>query len=496
MVAAMEGKGPYTLSQFMVFARNEQQEAELAKWFAGHKLDPYSVAMSLPAHEAILRKFSVQVAASKDLGQIVHYAAEPHIATRPIEELSVAYHVLQRQSGSVRLLVGAVATEMLTKTIAEVEVMGIYPPGIVLDVLALAHAARVCQLIPDNEMILILDVHSDFVNSVLVGQQQLGEVRSLPLKVRSILDAMGADPAETTEINLNAVHDEVITSQRQMKIWEKLAKEVRRTCFASTELKRIYVCGEPELIEGLPGFLEKQLGLAVVAWDVSAAFTVNPDIARSLWPLSPVALGLALLAGEATPGTFNFRQGKLACVKTWDIVKRPLIFALAGVLWLVVIFTWWSLRILQEEQARYRELLTQANSLYARVNPAQDLAQVADHRKIVALLQWLEDQLNLPENHLPALPDNFARLLTVLEQVGKVRKTHYFTIDRLSLQDNELLLDGKCESDVCLDALKAIFKKTGLAKADDDSVQTSSKPGESGKNPKLGRRFHMQVYLR
>jgi hypothetical protein len=404
--------------------------------------------------------------------------------------------VLETKKDSVRLLVGAMATEMLTESIAEVEAMGIYPPCIVLDVLALAHAARACRLIPANETTLVLDVHSDFANSVLVGQHQLGEVRSIPLKVRSILDAMGADLAETTEINLHAEHEEVITPQWQMKIWEKLAKELRRTCFASTELERIYVCGEPELIEGLPCFLEKQLGLAVMAWDVSTAFTVNPEIPRSLWPLAPVAIGLALSAGEATPGTFNFRQGKLACAKTWDIVKRPLVFTMTGVLWLVVLFAWWSHQSLRREQVRYRDLLAQSDVLYARVNPVQDLSQVAEHRKIVALLQWLEDQLTLPENHLPPLPDNFARILAVLEQVGKVRKTHYFTLDRLTLQDNELVLDGKCESDVCLDALKAIFRKTGLAKPDEDSVQSSSRPNESTQSTKLGRRFHMQVAVR
>ncbi|MBI4850001.1 MAG: hypothetical protein HY808_15740, partial [Nitrospirae bacterium] len=332
-VAVVEDEGGKLVLSHLFYAENpksEELQQSIRCYFHTSLLDRYSVVMSLPANQAILCRFTVPFTEPKQIDQILFYEAERHIQSRPIEELVVDYHILKVEAPNVRLLVAAVGKELLEETVSWIEGCEIYPFAMDLDLAGLFHLTKVTNAFASQGGIILLDIHSEICNMLVLSHGEIIEARAIRIKVDSSLDNEIKDMRMTTALRLPIfAHEgvrrtEFLTLGLKTKVFLQLIKEVRRTLFETQTLDAVYLCGEKELLEVLPVFLEKRLKVPVLAWDITSHITIASGVDTSSLPLTVSAIGLAIKALDKVEGGFNFRKESFACQKSLDILLKPL----------------------------------------------------------------------------------------------------------------------------------------------------------------------------
>lgn len=256
----------------------------------------------------------------------------------------------------------------------------------------------------------------------------------------------------------------------------------------------IYVCGAQETIEFLPPFLEKRLKIPISPWDATTHIQIEEGVPRPLLPLATSAIGLAIKALDKANGGFNFHQGAFASKKGFDIIKKPLAIALT-LLFLLFLLTAIHFYLgTKEKSQEYDELIRQAEQIYARVNPQGSLATGKQWEKIYEVREFLKQRLDESLETTPPIADAMPRWATIAKAITEARKQYYFTIEYLAIGPKEAILEGRTESDLCFDFLKAYLKQIPDIAQEDDSLRlVHSQLIEHPKNPKLPRHYKFWI---
>lgn len=450
--------------------------------------------LSLPAGKAILRKFRVPFTQPAQIEQIIQYETERYIASSPIEELIVDFHILNCEAESSRLLIAALRRDFLHQTLTKLEKMGIYPFGVELDNLALFHTWQAIQANKSQGDFILLDVRHDFCNLLLVHSDLLQEARAIPIVSHSLMDGVFLDIAETTELNPElAQPTKLLTLESKTRIFRHLLKEVRRTVLSTQTVEGVYICGESELIAELPEFMSKELTLPVFRFDISPYLEIAPYVQKTVIFASPVAIGLALKSLSLTHGGFNFRKESFVYKKSFAIVKRPLAITATLVFWLLLVLGVQAYLERKLQSKEYDELLTQVQTVYFRVNPGDSLEAIPYFARVKHVKEFLHARVEESLDRLPQIHDTLSRWAILFEQIAKVRSQYYFTLEHLVITQQEAILEGRTESDLFFDLLKKQLQPLPWV----DGMQVlSSKLEDTPKNPKLPRQYKVLLSLR
>ncbi|MBI4847649.1 MAG: hypothetical protein HY808_03610, partial [Nitrospirae bacterium] len=287
---------------------------------------------------------------------------------------------------------------------------------------------------------------------------------------------------------------EFLTLWLQTKVFLQLIKAVRRTLFETQTLDAVYLCGEKELLEVLPVFLEKRLKVPVLAWDTTSHITIAAGVDTTNLPLTVSAIGLAIKALDKVEGGFNFRKESFACQKSQDILLKPLaafltllflLFFLGGIFFYLTV----------NDKARgYENLLAEAEEIYGRVNPGETLAKIQYWDKINYMKRFLQDRLELATNPHPEIQDTLPRWATLATKIAEVRAQYYFTVEHLTIQPQEATFEGRTETELCFDMLKKQLKQVSWIDSHEDSIRlTHSELLENPRNPKLPRVYKFWI---
>lgn len=481
----------------------EQLQQTIRSYFHTTLLDRYSVTMSLPANQAILCRFIVPFTEAKQIDQIILYEAERHIQSRPVEELVVDYHILKVEGQNSRLLVAAVGKELLEETVSWIEACEIYPFAMDLDLAGLFHLTKATNAFANQGGVILLDIHSEVCNMLALSQGQIIEARAIRIKVDSSLEDEVKDMRMTTALRLPIfAHEgvrrtEFLALGLKTKVFLQLIKEVRRTLFESQTLEAVYLCGEKELLEVLPVFLEKRLKVPVLAWDIASHIGIAQGVDTTNLGLAVPAIGLAIKALDKVDGGFNFRKATFACQKSQDILLKPLAAFLTLLFLLLALSAIYFYLAANDKASAYENLLAEVEKVYGRVNPGESLAAVNYWDRIYHVKRFLQDRSELSTDTLPKIQDVLPHWATLSHKIAAVREQYYFTVERLRIDPKEATVEGRTETDLCFDVLKQHLKQIPWVDDHEDSMRLIySQVLDNPRNPKLPRLYKFWIRLK
>ena len=474
--------------------------ARLTRQIGGQEL-----VVALPCQQATLRKFGVAFHDPAQISQIIDTATEQHLPAQNIDDLVIDFHILRRDHGHAKLLTAALPKVVLRQALTALEAGNLYPQGIELDLLGLYHTWQrtSAPILQDHAAghCLVLEVRPEVCYLLFTQAGQLLEARAIPLAFRSVAAGMRADLQDTVELDLTAPDPVApapvsLTPQQQQQLSRRLTKELPRTLMNAPGLDSIYLCGEPQLVAILPDLLQTALQLPVTPWDFSQAFRLAPGLPADLIPHATVAVGLALKALGRTTGGFNFRKHEFAYTHAWTRLRRPLAITLTLLALLLIPLANYSRQALTPPTATYDQAVAVAREVYRRSHPTDTLPTLRGTEVIGYIKTALDEAIQSSQPTIPELPDTLMCWAALFEILTPVRRHYAFTIDHLILNTQDLLIEGRTESDLLLDALKLQLKKLAWLDLNAQSLQVHTQLLAEPKNPKLPRMYRIQVKVR
>jgi Tfp pilus assembly PilM family ATPase len=451
--------------------------------------------LSFPTHTAILRKFSVPFSEPAKITQIVHYESERYISVQPIEKLLVDFHILHHEVQSTRLLVAAIPKPVLAQTISTIESCAIFPFAIDLDIMGLFYT---WQLIAgySKKNLLLLYVQPDLCYTLLLSQGQILEVRTIRTHVASLMEGMLSDLNDTAELNLSTEEQSATLSSSNMPHkpqWERLLKELRRTLLGAPPLDSIYLSGDMVLTESLLAFISTELPIPVFLLDFSDKITMPEQKEPLNCSRLSIALRLSLKALGKTQGGFNFRKGEFIYKKSLDIVQRPLVITLTLLCILTLLAALYFHKIAQKKSQDYEQLRLLAQQVSSHGQPNLNLDHIPYWEQTYEVKESFKKLLEESQSQI-LQPDNTVLWwVSLFEVISQIRKSHYVTIERLSLGQQEVIFEGKAENDFFFDPLVKQLRNLPWIALDDNGIRVYSQQIPEPKNLKLPRQYKIWI---
>jgi Tfp pilus assembly PilM family ATPase len=511
-IAVVERERDKLLLSTMLYAKTQSETEALEKialLLLTQELSSYPIVLSMPARQAIFRKFSVPFTKQSQISQIIAYEMESHIQSLPIEELMVDYHILKVDTQSTQLLTAAIPKENLEKTINLVESYCIYPFMVDIDIMGLLFMVQSTDMLKNSPNLLLMDVHHHVCNLITISQGQLLDIRAIPIKsdeTETIENPNVVDPSKpvankalmrkTLFLREGFRQTEILKLGLKSKVYLRILKELRRTVLGSQSIDAIYLCGDKELLEALPVFLEKRLKIPVAPLNIASSMELIEELKKEDISYASIAIGLALKALDRVEGGFNFRQGSFAYRKTFDIVKNTLAFTLTL---LFLAFLLPSLHLhkkISTQHKAYDKLVSITQKIYLRHNPEGTLDNAPYFDRIYTVQEFFTSQKEDHQDKLIELTDATRIWPMLFRSIAMVRKKYYFTLEHFSIGQSEVLLEGLTQSDLFLDDLKQALRKLPIIDPQEDAMRLSSSPLTTSTDHTLTRQYKISIQLR
>jgi hypothetical protein len=243
--------------------------------------------------------------------------------------------------------------------------------------------------------------------------------------------------------------------------------------------------------------LSHELQTRVEVWESSPKITRETSIAPEELPNAWIPIGLALKALGRVSGGFNFRKGAFAYRQSFEILKVPLAIALTLIFLLSLLAGFYLHQSRQRQKAVYEKLVSQAEKADARVNPDAPLFAMKYWDRISAVQRRFQERLAESQDPIPQIPDAVRRWPSLWQELGEVRKHHYFTVEYFVIGCEEIVLEGRTQDDFVFDLLKSHLRKLCWVDTHEDSLRViySQRMAEP-KNPSLLRHYKFWIKLR
>lgn len=440
----------------------------LKDFLRSSQVTSYRIAISLPARNAIWRKFNVPFTKKEEIEKIIAYESEQYIYSYSVDDLVIDYHILSSSMEQSRLLVSAVPKKAIQDTILWVEDCGFSPYIVELDISALLHTVPLLDT-QGQEDILLLDLHTRGCNILLLHKGEIKEIRAIPLKIDSLIGGVLADLHETTEISLKGDSISFARSPKlKNKILSRIKKEFSRTLLATTSYVPVYFCGDPDLTDDLPHFFQSNFSLNASLWKPNKK--ISMDWSGKKESNLPVALGLAFKALGEIQGGFNLRKEEFQ-VQTFDIMKKRVAISLTlfciflSFLSFLIFHRWQEKKNLYE---RFQALAKEKNDV---LFGDREYENYGYWEKIPLLKERLQRELEESKDILPKIPDALQRCVELLEKILPTLKLYSVTIESIKIETKEILLEGRSESDLFFDLWKKMLLEISWIDQQEDSIK-------------------------
>lgn len=488
-------KDPFKICEWIeITDTSEKVRKKMLKDFL-HRADvtSYRTAISLPARNAIWRKFSVPFTQEEEIEKIITYESEQYIYSYSVEQLVIDYHILNSTLTQSRLLVCAVPKKTIHDAILWFEDCGLSPYIVELDILALLHTLPVLDA-QNKEEILLLELHPKSCNIILLHKGEIKEIRAIPLKIDSFIGGVLADLHETTEISLKG--DSITASlspKLKHKIFSRIQKELTRTLLVADSHVHVYYCGDSALIQDLSYFFQNNFSLLSSPWTASQKLEVGKVVSEKVLSKLPVAIGLALKAMGETQGGFNLRKKEFQ-FQTFDVVKKRLARSITLLFLFLLLLSTMLFQNWQEKKYIYEQLLAIAKEKNNALLLENDYESIEYWNKISIVKEKLLVRLEESQNILPQIPDAFHRCADLLQKIAATSQSYLFTIESIRVESHELILEGRTQDDLLFDLWKKRLSNASWIDQQEDSIKLiESKFLPSVENKKLFKSYKFWI---
>lgn len=273
-----------------------------------------NVATSVSGHSVIIRKILLPIMTEEEMESSIQWEAEQYIPFE-ISEVNLDFQILGadvNDPSQMNVVLVAAKKDFVNDFIAVFKEAGLNPLVMDIDCFALENAYEANYVSEEDEVVALVNMgasamnvnilrgsESVFTRDIQVGgnmfneeiQKRLGLSNEDAEKVKLDGEVEDVDPEAVEEVLSDAV--------------ENLAQEVQRSLdfFSATssdeKVRKLYITGgvskSPQVLDAL----EKRMGIPVEVLDPFRQIVVNekefdPDYIRSIGPLFPVAVGLAM----------------------------------------------------------------------------------------------------------------------------------------------------------------------------------------------------------
>jgi len=278
------------------------------------KVKTKNVATSVSGHSVIIRKILLPIMTEEEMESSIQWEAEQYIPFE-ISEVNLDFQIIGADAddpSQMNVILVAAKKDFVNDFIAVFKEAGLNPLVMDIDCFALENAFEANYASEEDEIVALVNMgasamnvnilrgsESVFTRDIQIGgnmfneeiQKRLGLSNEEAEKVKLGGEAADVDPGAVEEVVSDAV--------------ENLAQEVQRSLdfFSATssdeKVQKLYITGGVSKSPRVLDALEKRMGIPVEVLDPFRQVVVNekefdPDYIRSIGPLFPVAVGLAM----------------------------------------------------------------------------------------------------------------------------------------------------------------------------------------------------------
>lgn len=424
-------------------------------------------ALALPGQTALSRFIKLPPVEPAKVREMVGYEAQQQIPY-DISEVNWGFHEVSRVGEEVEVGIFAVKRDLVVGHLSEHQALGVRPGVLTLTTLALYNLLRYDS--PPADPTILLDIGSEHTDLVVIDGSRYW-LRNLTLAGNDLTKAIAEkmklsfDEAEKKKRNAGKDPQKNQILAALAPVLQDLISQVQRSIqyykqqSQGTQIKKLMLLGDGSRIEGLDGYLQKNLGFKVDRFSRLQRITLGPDadqetLARHL-PSFGVALGLGLQGVGLAENDVNLLPRE-ALVKAEIQKKQPLLISAVALLYLAVFGLYFlkSQRLsdiaatmeqaqtdeVQELRDNEREIEGLQNNS-AIVQQIEQLKQLTQDREVLAefmnrLYRALDQgiRVNLPEGN-GQLPDPLA--LTPQVGVDTARQAAFDAMQPLWLSQRQ-----------------------------------------------------------
>lgn len=431
-----------------------------------YPLERTNVVVCCSSLESTITKCTVPFKEVFQINKIIKYETEQYV-TGAIEEYCTAYLPVASSERQTTLQVFAVPKCRIGWLLDSLSQAALDPWAICPNVLGLARAARGVAEIATQAEALLIDLQADHTQVLGLCFGKIHHVRVIRLGLLSFVQP-APDMPDLSKTTLVLPPGDGIEEEKKAHFCARLGKEIKRSIMAfnlSQPPSTVYFAGAGGRIGGVLEALQNELGVA------ARRLSLPENVA---WPQDEpklqeahVAVGLALI-GLGEEGEFvNFRQGEFVYRGLWHLMRLPflLVIVLLGLLFGTLAATT-ALR-LDELAMRYRTRLAQVVEI---TGPVEDKIPDTQEHEII---RRIRQSLATPQEadwSPPAVTGAGTRWAQLCRQLLPVRGKYTFTIEELTIGQDEIVLTGRLKDERVLDEMRDAFAK--LSHVDMRDTQT------------------------
>lgn len=401
----------------------EQLDMELKDFVRAQELNPEILITSLPTSHASIRELRLPFANPNKIRDIIKYQMEP-LMQQNVEDMVV--DLLPPKKGEPITAIG-VEKSVLEDHLKTLDKAALEPNRVGLHDLALLSLFSKTQKQKTDRAAAI--VRLDYEETVFqtIRDGRITFIRVFPFT---------PDPMDTLMecLNLYAMKN------------------------PQDPLKKIYVTGPLAAQENMVDRLGDKLGIETALW---RPFDIvkhnNGEIDDGLQASLSVPLALALSAGNGSEKPFDLRREEFTA-KTVDNIKRPLLYLFSA---LIIFLALWSFNLYQKlnvEKSSYRELSDGIRQVITETFP--DARHVVKGRELEQMRQKILEEKSKYQ-WLKQVSAQGLVLETILNLSKVVSGLSDIKIDNISIEGNEVHLDGRTSSFKTVDDLKGRLSRLG-----------------------------------
>ncbi|WP_027714722.1 type IV pilus biogenesis protein PilM [Desulfuromonas sp. TF] len=278
------------------------------------KVKTQNVATSISGHSVIIRKILLPIMTEEEMEASIQWEAEQYIPFE-ISEVNLDFQILGpdvNDPSQMNVILVAAKKDFVNDYVAVFKESGLNPQVMDVDCFALENAFEINYGFETEENVALINMGASAMNiNILKGGESVftrdiqvgGNMFNEEIQKRL---GLGSEDAEAVKLGLeiedvdHASVTEVITDAA-----ETLAQEVQRSLdfFSATsadeKVQKLYLAGGVSKTPQVQAALERRLGMSVEVLDPFRQVVVNekefdPEYIRSVGPLFPVAVGLAM----------------------------------------------------------------------------------------------------------------------------------------------------------------------------------------------------------
>ena len=463
----------------------EELIQEVKRVFHQENIPKHNVSISVSVQDTILRKFSVDFTNRQQIDDIIFYETENHLFVQDIDKFIVDYMILQTEKGKTKLSVAAVNKQVLQEQLEVVENCHIHPFIVDIDIFGLFYLFQL-ETNYSSKNCILMQLEDTKCHFLLIKNGKVQDARKL-IMANSLLDDNNSSMGVTTELKLENIHQNENVDIE--KYSTRVLRELKKTLL-TTHIEEVHISGEPCLAEAILKSTTEHLKINCQLFDTKKYIKTGND--KQELHNANIAIGLALRSLRIVDNGFNFRKAEFSYTKSFSILQKPILVLFTCIFLLLLSGNLFYLQLIPPAKQQYENLVNNAVAIHQRNFVKKIKANYWS--QVPYIKRYMKRQKEQPR--IPVIADLDILWMEVSEIIDKVRRRYYIVVDRVELNQKEIVFSGRTNDDTCLDLVyNFLQKKEWVAKERNGQKVLDSGPIRDPKDKKLTQHYRYYVKL-